>query len=39
MIRYSTKTRIRGRVWLPLLAAAMASGQTINTFAGNGTAG
>jgi len=27
------------RVWLPLLAAAVASGQTINTFAGNGTAG
>jgi len=28
-----------GRLLLPLLAAAMASGQTINTFAGNGTAG
>lgn len=28
-----------GRVLLPLLAAAIASGQTISTFAGNGTAG
>ena len=30
---------MRGRLLLPLLAAAIASGQTINTFAGNGTAG
>jgi len=30
---------MRGRVLLPLLAAAIASGQTISTFAGNGTAG
>jgi len=27
------------RLWLPLLTAAIASGQTISTFAGNGTAG
>src|SRR5579862_5790331 len=30
---------MQGRLLLPMLAAAMASGQTINTFAGNGTAG
>ena len=29
----------RGRLLLPLLAAAIASGQTISSFAGNGTAG
>ena len=30
---------MHGRVLLPLLAAAIAFGQTISTFAGNGTAG
>jgi hypothetical protein len=30
---------MHGRLLLPLLAAAIASGQTISTFAGNGTAG
>jgi len=30
---------MRTRLWLPVLTAAIASGQTINTFAGNGTAG
>jgi uncharacterized protein (TIGR03437 family) len=30
---------MRARLLLPLLAAAIASGQTISTFAGNGTAG
>ncbi len=30
---------MRLRLILPLLAAAIASGQTITTFAGNGTAG
>src|SRR5450432_3346010 len=30
---------MHSRLVLPLLVAAMASGQTINTFAGNGTAG
>jgi uncharacterized protein (TIGR03437 family) len=39
MIRHRRKTGLHGRLWLPLLAAAMASGQTISTFAGNGTAG
>src|ERR1035441_9879532 len=39
MIRDCRKTSMHARVWLPLLAAALASGQTITTFAGNGTAG
>ena len=30
---------MRVRLWLPLLTAVIASGQTITTFAGNGTAG
>jgi len=30
---------MRVRLWLPLLTAVIASGQTINTFAGDGTAG
>src|ERR1700722_1153535 len=39
MIRNQRKTGMQGRLLLPLLAAAIASGQTINTFVGNGTAG
>ena len=39
MIRNRRKTGTHGRLLLPLLAAAVASGQTISTFAGNGTAG
>src|ERR1700722_4342814 len=39
MIRNQRKTGMQGRLLLPLLAAAIASGQTISTFAGNGTAG
>ena len=30
---------MRARLWLPLWTAVIASGQTITTFAGNGTAG
>ncbi|MGA2577247.1 MAG: IPT/TIG domain-containing protein [Bryobacteraceae bacterium] len=39
MIRDWSRTGVYGRLWLPLLAAAISSGQTIGTFAGNGTAG
>src|ERR1700690_736022 len=39
MIQNCRNAGMRLKLLLPLLAAAIASGQTISTFAGNGTAG